>query len=31
VSAVDLFVSGVVFLDIVFTGLSRLPDPGEEA
>jgi sugar/nucleoside kinase (ribokinase family) len=27
----DLFVSGVVFLDIVFTGLPRLPDPGEEA
>ncbi|WP_426514061.1 carbohydrate kinase family protein [Dactylosporangium sp. McL0621] len=26
----DLFVSGVVFLDIVFTGLHRLPRPGEE-
>jgi sugar/nucleoside kinase (ribokinase family) len=27
----DLFVSGTVFLDIVFTGLNRLPAPGEEA
>ncbi|WP_432994884.1 carbohydrate kinase family protein [Dactylosporangium sp. CA-233914] len=26
----DLFVSGDVFLDIVFTGLPRLPRPGEE-
>jgi sugar/nucleoside kinase (ribokinase family) len=27
----DLFVSGTVFLDIVFTGLSGLPGPGVEA
>ncbi|MER7005882.1 PfkB family carbohydrate kinase [Dactylosporangium sp. NPDC000555] len=27
----DLFVSGVVFLDIVFTGLRELPAPGTEA
>ncbi|WP_433089249.1 carbohydrate kinase family protein [Dactylosporangium sp. CA-052675] len=26
----DLFVSGDVYLDIVFTGLRRLPRPGEE-
>ncbi|WP_345630380.1 carbohydrate kinase family protein [Rugosimonospora acidiphila] len=27
----DLFVSGPVFLDIIFTGLSELPSPGTEA
>ena len=27
----DLFVPGVVFLDIIFTGLPKLPGPGEEA
>src|SRR5581483_10292645 len=27
----DLFVSGTVFLDIVFTGLRELPAPGVEA
>jgi sugar/nucleoside kinase (ribokinase family) len=26
----DLFVPGVVYLDIVFTGLRRLPEPGTE-
>ncbi|MFI5908083.1 PfkB family carbohydrate kinase [Dactylosporangium sp. NPDC051541] len=26
----DLFVSGDVYLDIVFTGLRRLPEPGQE-
>jgi len=31
VSDMDLFVSGTVFLDIVFTGLNGLPGPGTEA
>src|SRR4051812_31732352 len=26
----DLFVPGVVYLDIIFTGLRRLPEPGAE-
>jgi sugar/nucleoside kinase (ribokinase family) len=28
--ALDLFVPGVVYLDIIFTGLRRLPEPGAE-
>ncbi len=28
--AVDLFISGTVFLDIIFTGLARTPQPGTE-
>jgi len=27
---IDVFVWGTVFLDIIFTGLDRLPDGGEE-
>ena len=26
----DILLSGTVFLDIIFTGLERLPDPGTE-
>src|SRR3954451_17558299 len=28
--ALDLFVPGVVYLDIIFTGLAELPEPGTE-